>query len=288
MNMLYHGMQKIWYNKSMKVFDWNEIKSLSKTENDFFKNGSGISVGSFDGFHQGHRLLLDTLVKNCKAKNILSGAVSFKRPLPSLKHADDYKGDLTTLHQRLCLFEELGLDFVILVDFNDEFASISGVDFLSILVEQINAKYIAEGIDFRFGYKGSSDVSSIKYFAKDKDFSYDFVDCVYFKPGTDEEERVSSSYIRTMILKRFFATAQELLCRPYEIELSNAYSINEKKEYVFEKKAVKQVLPPDGGYQCFFESSSVRVVIEEDKIICAFEKPEELSDKEIIPLVFLN
>ena len=59
----------------MKIFDWEQIKR--DIENDytqsFFKTGCGISIGSFDGLHKGHRLLLTTLVENCKKDKILSG-----------------------------------------------------------------------------------------------------------------------------------------------------------------------------------------------------------------------
>ena len=197
--------------------------------------------------------------------------VSFKRPLPSVKHSDDYKGDLSTLNQRLNYFEELGLDFAIIVDFDDGFASLKGIEFLQMLVNACNMKYIAEGIDFRCGYKGSTDATSIKYFAENNNLKYDFVENVFYDNGT-ESERISSSYIRSIILKRFFSTAEELLERPYSLEIEL-----ENDGYVFPKEKITQAIPPEGVYQCTINNIMTRVEITSTDIICHFEDSQKFS-----------
>lgn len=242
----------------MEIFNWNDIKDSLFSSNLIagFENGSGISIGSFDGLHQGHRLLISTLVEHCKSMGIKSGVVSFTRPLPSYKHAEDYQGDLTTLNQRLKLFTEAGLDFAIIVDFTKDFSELKGVEFLQLLVNSFNMKFIAEGVDFRCGYKGSTDISAIKYFADQSLVKYEFVEPVYYRPGTDEEERISSSYIRNMVLKRFLSTAEELLERPYSLELE--FNSDQMKIPLTE---IKQAVPPSGVYQAKINGQSVRVEI---------------------------
>ena len=83
----------------MKIFTWNDIlKSLDTGSNDsFFKERCGISVGSFDGLHLGHRKLLSTLIEDCNKNHLKKGVVSFSRPLPSLKHSKDYSGYISSL-----------------------------------------------------------------------------------------------------------------------------------------------------------------------------------------------
>lgn len=273
----------------MKIYFWDKIKSDIVSGNliSDFKNGSGISIGSFDGLHQGHRFLISTLVQNCKKNNILSGVLSFSRPLPSYKHYQDYQGDLTTLEQRIKLFEQLGLDFLIIVDFTKEFSEIKGIDFLDFLHKSFNMKYIAEGVDFRCGYKGSTDISSIKYFSDNNHISYDFLDPVIYRPGTDEEERISSSYIRTMILKRFFSTAQELLERPYSIQFKIENEIKKQNETLFfEKAKFEQVLPPIGFYHCKSFDKEVRLEITETQVICQFFDDINLKLGSIITVEF--
>lgn len=265
----------------MKIFSWNEIEKILESDysHPYFKNGSGISIGSFDGIHKGHKLLLTTLIEKCRDLHLLSGVVSFLRPLPSLKHSDDYQGDLTTLDQRLKIFDSMGVDFAIIIDFTKEFASIRGVEFLQMLVDSCNMKYIAEGVDFRCGYKGSTDVSSIKYFAESNGVKYDFVEPVYYHIAAGEDERISSSYIRSMVLKRFLSTVQELLERPYSVQLEFESGVQNKSGGMsFLKSRINQVLPPCGVYYCIVFQKEVRVEITEQEIIIEPAESSNLFD----------
>ena len=197
----------------MTVFDWSLQTLDSFSQTDFFKQGCGISVGSFDGLHLGHRFLLNKLVEECSAAGVAPGVITFKRPLPALKHADDYAGDISTLEERLQLLEGLGIKFAIVVDFNQDFAAMKGVVFLDLLVQKLNMKLLAEGIDFRCGFKGATDTQAIKYWAMQSGVKTVFVDPVYYTQADGSVERVSSSYIRQLIQKGYMTTARELLAR---------------------------------------------------------------------------
>ena len=204
-------------NTKMKTFSWNDIKNSDGFT--LFPDGTGISVGCFDGIHLGHRTLLKVLVDECVTRKLTPMIITFSKPLPGIKHTEDYMGDLCTLNHRLELFEQLGINNVVIVDFDDDFAHIPGTEFLLMLKKCCNMRFIAEGIDFRCGYKGATDNQAIRYFCQQNDVGLQFVNPVYFREGTDEEERVSSSFIRQMIQKGFFSTVNELLARPYELRL---------------------------------------------------------------------
>lgn len=248
----------------MNVFTWNEILTVLNTGKSlpFFDGGSGISIGSFDGCHKGHRKLLSLLTqkaaqKKSENKDFKSGVISFTRPLPSIKHSEDYSGDITTLNQRLETFEKLGLDFAIIVDFDDAFASMMGTDFLNLLRNICNMEVLAEGIDFRCGFKGATDSQAIKYWAEKNSVECIFVDPVYYTDSFGNEERISSSYIRKMIKKGFFTSAAEMLDAPYEYDIQN----------LKENKNSPQILPPDGIYHTKTESEEdIRIEIKNKKI----------------------
>ncbi len=246
----------------MKLYTWNDILSILNGDSgaDFLGGvKTGISVGSFDGLHKGHRKLLSELLTACRAKSLMAGVLTFSRPLPGIKHSGDYMGDLTTLDQRLRLFEESGLDFAIIVDFDDSFASMMGADFLNILLNVCNMELLAEGIDFRCGFKGATDAQAIRYWAEQNGVESIFMDPVYFREGTDEEERISSSYIRTMLSRGFFTTAKELLERPYELDIAAIRRAASEKS--------PQLLPPDGLYRTENEKGElVRLEIKNGKI----------------------
>lgn len=243
----------------MQILTWNDILEAmdSGSEIPIFSAGTGISVGSFDGVHLGHRKLISELVDSCRAKNLRPGVVSFSRPLPGIKHSGDYMGDLTTLAQRLEIFESLGISFAVIVDFDDSFASLMGTDFLNILLNITGMRLIAEGFDFRCGYKGATDTQAIKYWADSRNVECVFVEPVYYRDGAGGEERVSSSYIRGMIQRGFFTTASELLARPYRLDIST----------LRKNGFTGQILPPDGIYRVRSEGGDeVRLEIAGRKI----------------------
>lgn len=253
----------------MILYSWKDIQnSVSKEESPLeLLAGSGISIGSFDGLHLGHRKIISALTELCAKENVLPGVVTFNRPLPLYKHSSDYAGDISTLEQRLSVMEGLGIKFAIVLDFSDEVSKISGCDFLTILKNVCNMRVLCEGEDFRCGYKGATDMTAIKYWAEQNGVKTFFVPQVLYKPGTDEEERISSSYIRTMIQKGFFSTVAELLSRPYELDLKKCTQKSDKKLMIL-RSEITQVLPPPGIYRVKSAGEeSVRLEITKDELI---------------------
>ena len=91
----------------MNIFYWKEIDSFSNTL--FYAKGCGVSIGSFDGLHLGHRVLLEKLVNYGAKQKLPTGIITFSRPLPAIKHSGDYTGDISSLSQRLYYLEKLGM-----------------------------------------------------------------------------------------------------------------------------------------------------------------------------------
>ncbi|MDD6485956.1 MAG: FAD synthetase family protein [Spirochaetales bacterium] len=229
----------------MQVLSWNDSAFPQ-----FLGKETAVTIGSFDGLHKGHRVLIDTLTKTCAEKHYISVVITFTRPLPAIKHAGDYAGDISSLPQRLALFESLGIESVILVDFTDKFAAVSGTDFLSSLVQRINMKCLVEGFDFHCGYKGKTERKAIEAWAQDVHVETHFVPPVYYNASNGKTERVSSSFIRQMILEGNFDAATELLQRPFELDL------DEMRRKLAEGSSFTQLLPPDGSYHPLSENGS--------------------------------
>ena len=238
----------------MQVFSWNDSQLSGKK--------TAVTIGSFDGLHKGHRVLIDTLTRICAEKNYQSVVITFTRPLPAIKHVDDYAGDISSLPQRLALFESLGIDTVILVDFDDEFAAVSGTDFLSSLVQRINMKCLVEGFDFHCGYKGKTQCRDIEAWAKTTQVETHFVPPVYYETEDCKTARVSSSFIRHMVLDGNFAVAAELLQRPYELDIS------EIRRITAIGLPVTQLIPPDGSYSALSENGEpISITIKAGKLL---------------------
>ena len=227
----------------MQVLSWSDSDFPH-----FSGKKTAVTIGSFDGLHKGHRILIDTLTRICAEKNYQSVAFTFTRPLPAIKHAGDYAGDISSLPQRLALFDSLGIDTVILVDFTEKFAAVPGIDFLSGLVQCINMRCLIEGFDFHCGYKGRTQRKEIETWASGEQIETHFVPPVYYKTSDGKTERISSSFIRQMVLAGNFSAATELLMRPYELD------VEEIRRATASGLPVTQLLPPDGSYRTLSEN----------------------------------
>ncbi|MCQ2592658.1 MAG: FAD synthetase family protein [Treponema sp.] len=246
----------------MKVIDWNDVYrsfSTKKMLEDFAGKKSGISVGSFDGVHKGHQLLLETLTAECKKRDYFSVVLTFTNPLPSLKKSGEYEGHISSLNQRLNLLENYGIDFVVLVDFNLDFARLSGEEFFGILKSTANMNLIVEGVDFRCGYKGATTVAEIEKWAQENSASgvEEQIKCFFMKPvyfiEGNQEIRISSSVIRKYIKAGRLKLVEELLSRPFQLDLSEASVVScDNSKKIFDISNVSQVIPPFGEYFDFY------------------------------------
>lgn len=192
----------------MKVFVWNEILNGAEYESalNYFSKGTALTIGSFDGPHLGHLTLFKEVLRFSRQNNLLSGVISFKKPLPAFKHSDNYMGDISTLEERISVFEKLGFDFCVIIEFNEEFANIEGSAFFETLRDFMKMKFIAEGEDFKCGHRGAFGKNQIEIFCRDNNIDFSFLPLL-----KRNGERISSSKIRELLHEDFISEANELL-----------------------------------------------------------------------------
>ena len=227
--------------QKMKIYSWEQI-SNGKFSCDFREKGVALTIGSFDGSHLGHRTLFDAVVS--RKDQFVPGVLTFTRSLRGYKNPDSYEGDVVSISQKLENLSSQGFAFAIVIDFSAEFGRIEGLDFLSVLVKNCGLKYLAEGSDFHCGYRGSTGMDEIKKIAGELGFSVDTIGSVIF-----EGERVSSSRIRSCILKKDFAFAESMLLKPFELDCTGWFWHKESENVISAAKYGEQLLPPDGVYR---------------------------------------
>ena len=230
-----------------KIYSWQQI--LDGEFNYLWKKtGTCISVGSFDGVHAGHQKLLENISKS----NFIKGCVTFRNSTKAMEK--NFSGSIDSLEQRINFLRQYQLDFLIIIDFSDDFSKIDGKDFISILVEKCGLKCLVEGTDFKCGNKGLYDIEKLKGLAEDYSFSLEVVDDVLV-----DGKKVSSSSIRDLLGRSDFGTVQKYLLRPYEYDLQNLKWKEEKalkNDSLFSSKVVSnQILPPDGNYDVIVKMS---------------------------------
>ena len=181
-------------------------------DNDNLKNY--IALGFFDGIHLGHQALLNWCVKEAKLANATSTAILFdEHPEKVIKNYNNFHL-LTTLKERIRRIRELGLQQIIIINFNDEFQKITPENFIvEILLKKLNMSAVFVGYNYNFGFQKKGDIKLIK---KLSDY-YNFKSYV-LKPETlEEKQKISTTIIKENLIEGNIEKANKLLGYPYEL-----------------------------------------------------------------------
>lgn len=151
------------------LVDWPTLSTSKK---------SVVTVGVFDGMHRGHRAVVKRTVELAKQTQSFSVVVMFD-PRPSAVHryAAEHNGadldplfvdrfQLTSANQRIRVLRELGVDHVIVVHYNLEFAAKSYRFFLGQLVGRLGMRTLVLGSDAVMGANRAGDVKAIEMLAQ--------------------------------------------------------------------------------------------------------------------------
>ncbi len=157
--------------------------------------GSVVTVGTFDGLHLGHKKILTILKKKSEELNLKSVVFTFwPHPRFVLGKAENLEL-LNTLTEKIQLLEDIGIDYLLSVNFTKEFASQSSYEFVkNILVNALNVKHLVLGYDHHFGKNREGRFSKLKSCADEFGFSVEQVSAL---KGVNEN--ISSTKIRNLL-----------------------------------------------------------------------------------------
>lgn len=172
---------------------------------------SVITIGNFDGIHLGHQALIKQTVQEAKRKNFISIVISFQ------KTAQQFFGNqpavLTNFREKYQLLKNLGVDYFLIINFNEKFANLSAFDFVQeVLLNQFKMHKIIIGDDFKFGKNRQGDFLYLQKLSQEKNFIVQASHSIL-----QENIRVSSSKIRQTLAHGDLVTAQKCLGRQYSI-----------------------------------------------------------------------
>lgn len=173
---------------------------------------TAIALGNFDGIHIGHQQLIETMVSKSKKLGIKSSLLLFKSHTKAI--IDNNKPKMITNNQqKFKIAENLGVDIIYLLDFDDKIMKLSGEEFVkNIIIDKMNGKLVVVGFDYRFGYKASGNAEYLMELGK----KYG-VDVIVVDPIYNANEVISSSIIRDLIANGNIVDASNMLGRPYSI-----------------------------------------------------------------------
>ncbi|WP_244800360.1 bifunctional riboflavin kinase/FAD synthetase [Cuneatibacter sp. NSJ-177] len=181
------------------------MKYIHDTTDFRLENPSIVTLGKFDGFHQGHRKLLR---RAAKLKQKGEDLVVFTFAISPQSYLSGRTGDcLTTRMEKIRLAESLGAGVLIEYPFTDQVRRMAPLDFLeNVLTGQCRASEIVVGPDCHFGYGGRGNVGLLQEMAGAFGYSLTVVEKELY-----HEEAVSSSRIKDCLRQGQIREANRML-----------------------------------------------------------------------------
>lgn len=188
------------------------IKGLSKLRRKF-KN-SVVALGTFDGVHCGHQQVIRATKDLARKYGKTSIVVTFQ-PLPrAIIRSEREKVKLiTTLKQKEEIIKNLGIEVMLVINFNRRLAEVEPEEFVRrVIYQKIGAGRVVVGPGFRFGKDRLGSVALLKRLGNKYGFKVNTVG--ELKIGS---MKVSSSKIRQLLWQGKIEMANRLLGRHYAI-----------------------------------------------------------------------
>lgn len=211
---------------------------------------SVVTIGTFDGVHIGHQIILKKLVKAAKEKGGKSILITFwPHPRFILKKDDGKLKLLSTFSEKVSLIADLGVDYIVKIAFTPEFSNLSADEFVrNILVNQVGTKKLMIGYDHHFGNNREGNIEFLKSRSADYGFEVDEI------PRQDIDHiGVSSTKIRNSLKSGEIHLSNSLLGRGYSISGSVVSGNQKGRQIGFPTANIEldedyKQLPSDGSY----------------------------------------
>ena len=174
-----------------------------------------VTIGAYDGVHLGHRQVIERVRREAADLGVASAVVTFDKHPASVVRPDSAPRLLTDLEQKIELLGATGVDYVLVVRFDEDRAEESAEDFVrEVLVGCLSARAVVVGHDFHFGYKRSGNVPLLQEMGAELGFDVTGVTLVTEDPGG---ETISSTRIRGLLGEGRVREAAALLGRLHQV-----------------------------------------------------------------------
>lgn len=208
-----------------------------------------ITIGVFDGVHLGHQLLIKKTIELARQKEAKSLALTFD-PLPEEFFRKEEGIVLTLPEEKKEILRRLGINYTLILNFNDAVASLSKEEFCNKLL-LLNPVAIVVGEDFRFGKNAEGSVEDLKRaFSKKAEVYVE-------KLLTIDGVVVKSSFIRELLRRGKTLEAQKFLGRRYFVKGEVVLGKGIGKALLFPTANIevnkRKLLPESGVYSGFVE-----------------------------------
>ena len=173
-------------------------------------NPSAITLGKFDGLHQGHELLIERVIYHQNNDGV-DGVVFAFDMTPLFEKLNKTPNFILTNEEKAKRLEDR-VNYFVDCPFDERISNIQAKEFIrDVLVGIFRVKYIVVGTDFRFGYQKKGDFQMLQEYSKIYDYEVEVVEKKQY-----QGREISSTYIKEELEKGNIQLASNLLGYEYE------------------------------------------------------------------------
>jgi riboflavin kinase/FMN adenylyltransferase len=168
---------------------------------------AALTIGTFDGVHEGHKKIIDALIKEARSISGEAIIITFHPHPRKIVHPNEHLQLINTPEEKIELLGKTGIDHLVIVPFNQGFASQSADEYIeNFLIEKFHPHTIIIGYDHHFGKDRKGNFMLLA--EKADEYNYRLLEIPKY---ILQEAGVSSTQIRNALLQSDIETANKLL-----------------------------------------------------------------------------
>lgn len=210
---------------------------------------SVVTIGNFDGMHQGHRRVIATCVERARRRGVDAVACTFDPHPRQVHRPDDGMQLISPLRDRLDAMAGAGLDATLVIHYDASVYTLEPEEFVDLyLTDRLGAVEVVVGEDFRFGRRNSGDVDTLRELGRSQGFDVVVVADIRDSNG----RRWSSSWVRELLASGDVEGAARVLGRHHRIRGTVEHGFKRGRQLGFPTANlgadIEGVVPADGVY----------------------------------------
>jgi riboflavin kinase / FMN adenylyltransferase len=206
-----------------------------------------LTLGVFDGLHLGHQAIVRTVVERALLIGATPTLITFDPHPRQVLKPETAPPLLQTFNQKMEGLRLLGIEQVVVLEFNQELAGMFAEDFVQrYIVDALRAREVYLGKGFAFGHERRGNIEMLKWISRQFGFHAAEVPEVQMRG-----RRISSTMIRMLLKAGRVNLARRMLGRPYGIEGVVTQGRGIGRKFLFPTANLElqnRVLPADGVY----------------------------------------
>jgi riboflavin kinase / FMN adenylyltransferase len=212
-------------------------------------HGCVVTIGAYDGLHLGHRFVIGEVRRLAAERGSASAVVTFDRHPAEVVRPETAPLLLTGLEHKLELLESTGVDYVVVLHFDEARSKEPAEEFVTeVLADCLQARAVVVGEDFHFGHQRRGNVGLLATMGRDHGFEVKGLELAAGSGGNV----VSSTAIRRALAEGDLEAANRMLGRPHEARGEVVPGDRRGREWGFPTANIavptRMCLPADGIY----------------------------------------